>query len=78
MLVECQSLDLDEAKVKEYFPVDVVVPVILKIYQDLLGVSFVEITKDVDTWHPGHFVLRSPSYVIADLLSRCSSLPGLE
>ncbi|KIO24317.1 hypothetical protein M407DRAFT_77092 [Tulasnella calospora MUT 4182] len=50
MFIE-KSLDLDEAKVKEYFPVDVVVPAILKIYQDLLGVSFVEITKDVDTWH---------------------------
>ncbi|KAG8946958.1 hypothetical protein FRC04_011253 [Tulasnella sp. 424] len=43
-----KTLDLDEAKIKEYFPVDVVVPAILKIYQDLLGVVFVEITKDVD------------------------------
>ncbi|KAG8887004.1 hypothetical protein FRB98_000687 [Tulasnella sp. 332] len=45
-----KTLSLDDAKVKEYFPVDVVVPTILKIYQDLLGVDFVEM-KDADTWH---------------------------
>lgn len=46
-----ESLDLDDMLVKEYFPVDVVVPAILEIYQTLLGVRFVE-TKG-ETWHPG-------------------------
>lgn len=47
-----ESLDLDDMLVKEYFPVSVVVPAILDIYQSLLGVQFVEI-KDGKTWHPG-------------------------
>ncbi|ELU36497.1 metallopeptidase MepB [Rhizoctonia solani AG-1 IA] len=34
----------------EYFPVDVVVPTILEIYQDLLGVEFQEIKGNL--WHP--------------------------
>ncbi|CUA68218.1 metallopeptidase MepB [Rhizoctonia solani] len=38
-----ESLSLDDALVKEYFPVDVVVPTILEIYQDLLGVEFQEV-----------------------------------
>jgi len=39
--------------VKEYFPVSVVVPTILSIYQDLLGVKFIEIKDDAkDVWHP--------------------------
>jgi len=33
-----ESLDLDDSLVKEYFPVSVVVPAILNIYQNLLGV----------------------------------------
>ncbi|TRM63928.1 hypothetical protein BD626DRAFT_547704 [Schizophyllum amplum] len=45
-----ETLDLDDMLVKEYFPVSVVVPTILQIYQDLLGVRFVE-TKN-ETWHP--------------------------
>ena len=53
-----QSLDLDESLVKEYFPVSVVVPAILNIYQNLLGVRFEEI-KDASTWHPGKFLLFS-------------------
>jgi Zn-dependent oligopeptidase len=49
-----KTLNLDESLVKEYFPVSVVVPTILKIYQDLLGVKFVEIKDDSkDVWHPG-------------------------
>lgn len=44
-------LKLDDMLVKEYFPVNVVVPAILEIYQNLLGVKFVE-TKG-ETWHPG-------------------------
>ncbi len=47
-----ESLDLDDMLVKEYFPVSVVVPTILNIYQDLLGVQFHEI-KDASIWHPG-------------------------
>ncbi|EKM49553.1 uncharacterized protein PHACADRAFT_265095 [Phanerochaete carnosa HHB-10118-sp] len=45
-----KSLDLDDMLVKEYFPVTVVVPAILEIYQNLLGVKFVEVKGE--TWHP--------------------------
>ncbi|KAG8766151.1 hypothetical protein FRC12_007057, partial [Ceratobasidium sp. 428] len=45
-----ESLSLDDALVKEYFPVDVVVPTILEIYQDLLGVKFQEVKGNL--WHP--------------------------
>ncbi|KAG2357602.1 hypothetical protein BDR07DRAFT_1453044 [Suillus spraguei] len=52
MYVE-KTLDLDESLVKEYFPVSVVVPTILKMYQDLLGVKFIEIKDgNKDVWHP--------------------------
>lgn len=47
-----QTLDLDDSLVKEYFPVSVVVPTILEIYQKLLGVRFVE--HQGQTWHPGN------------------------
>ncbi len=46
-----KKLDLDDMLVKEYFPVSVVVPAILEIYQKLLGVKFVEAKGE--TWHPG-------------------------
>lgn len=46
-----ESLSLDDALVKEYFPVDVVVPTILEIYQDLLGVKFEEVKGNL--WFPG-------------------------
>lgn len=46
-----ESLDLDQNLVKEYFPVSVVVPAILQIYQSLLGVTFVE--DKGQTWHEG-------------------------
>jgi len=45
-----KTLKLDDSLVKEYFPVDVVVPAILEIYQNLLGVKFYEIEGTV--WHP--------------------------
>lgn len=48
-----QTLDLDDMLVKEYFPVSVVVPTILSIYQNLLGVQFEEIKGT--TWHPGSY-----------------------
>ncbi|KAJ6584908.1 hypothetical protein B0H19DRAFT_926190 [Mycena capillaripes] len=44
------SLELDDMLVKEYFPVSVVVPAIIEIYQNLLGVRFETITGS--TWHP--------------------------
>ncbi|KAF8843766.1 mitochondrial endopeptidase [Paxillus ammoniavirescens] len=48
-----QNLSLDDSLVKEYFPVSVVVPAILDIYQNLLGVKFVEVKGDArDVWHP--------------------------
>ena len=47
-----KTLDLDDMLVKEYFPVSVVVPAILEIYQNLLGVKFVEVKGE--TWHPGN------------------------
>ena len=46
-----RTLNLDDSLVKEYFPVDVVVPAILEIYQNLLGVKFYEF--EGPTWHPG-------------------------
>lgn len=46
-----EHLNLDDMLVKEYFPVSVVVPAILSIYQSLLGVRFVEIKGT--TWHQG-------------------------
>ncbi|KAG6850281.1 hypothetical protein H0H93_015538 [Arthromyces matolae] len=45
-----ETLELDDMLVKEYFPVDVVVPAILSIYQNLLGVKFESI--EASTWHP--------------------------
>lgn len=45
-----QTLSLDDMRVKEYFPVKKVVPAVLSIYQDLLGVEFSEIQGE--TWHP--------------------------
>jgi len=46
------TLHLDESLVKEYFPVSVIVPQIIHIYQDLLSIKFVEIKGD--SWHPGN------------------------
>ncbi len=48
-----KTLGLDDNLVKEYFPVDVVVPAILEIYQELLGVKFRSSPEGVGTWHPG-------------------------
>ena len=47
-----ETLSLDDMLVKEYFPVSAVVPTILSIYQNLLGVRF-EALKEASTWHPG-------------------------
>ncbi|KAF8447276.1 peptidase family M3-domain-containing protein, partial [Boletus edulis BED1] len=45
-LYVARNLDFDDFLVKKYFPVSVVIPAILDIYQNLLGVKFVEITGD--------------------------------
>jgi Zn-dependent oligopeptidase len=50
-----KTLDLDDNFIKEYFPVDVVVPAILEIYQELLGVKFRDVTGKTSTWHSGDF-----------------------
>ena len=50
-----KTLDLDDNFIKEYFPVDVVVPAILEIYQELLGVKFRDVTGKTSAWHPGDF-----------------------
>lgn len=49
-----ETFSLDENLVKEYFPVSVVVPTILSVYQNLLGVRF-EALKEASTWHPGRW-----------------------
>ncbi|KAH9820636.1 metallopeptidase MepB [Melampsora americana] len=46
-----KTLDLKEDLVKEYFPVSVVVNVILETYQSLLSVKFFQV-KDAKTWYP--------------------------
>ncbi|KAF7792617.1 hypothetical protein EIP86_003714 [Pleurotus ostreatoroseus] len=45
-----KNLDLDGQLLKEYFPVDFVVPAVLQMYQKLLAVKFVE--NPGTTWHP--------------------------
>lgn len=43
-------LDLDEQKIKEYFPVDFVVPAVLEKYKKLLQCRF-ELVPEADVWH---------------------------
>ncbi|KAH7913359.1 mitochondrial endopeptidase [Hygrophoropsis aurantiaca] len=50
-IYKAKTLSLDSTLVKEHFPVSFIVPTVLTIYQNLLGVRFVEI-KDNDIWHP--------------------------
>lgn len=45
------SLDLGENLVKEYFPVSVIVQRIIKIYENLLSIKFVEMGGKI--WDPG-------------------------
>jgi Zn-dependent oligopeptidase len=45
------TAELDNNLVKEYFPVSAVVPAMLGIYEQLLGVRFEEMKESV--WHPG-------------------------
>ncbi|MBW0518729.1 hypothetical protein O181_058444 [Austropuccinia psidii MF-1] len=46
-----KKLDLKAELIKEYFPVAVVVQVILEIYQSLLSVKFFKV-QDAKLWHP--------------------------
>jgi hypothetical protein len=64
-----ETFSLDENVVKEYFPVSAVVPSILSIYQNLLGVRF-EALKEASIWHPGWW-----TYCITIIL--CLTLPQM-
>ena len=71
------NLSLDGSLVKEYFPVSFLVPAILDIYQNLLGVKFVEVSGEAkDVWHPGESSLH-PHYMSHRCLCRCSTVCGL-
>lgn len=52
-----KNLALDDEKVKEYFPVNKVVPTILEIYRELLNVRFYKVPRTEEagglTWHEG-------------------------
>ncbi|PKA49920.1 thimet oligopeptidase [Apostasia shenzhenica] len=69
--------NLDLSEVREYFPLNLVLSGIFKIFQDLFGLSFVEV-KDVEVWHETVLLysIRDSSsnellgYVYVDLLSR--------
>lgn len=51
-ILEKQTYDVDQEAVRQYFPVETVISGMFDIYQTLLGVTFVDVTKDVKTWHP--------------------------
>ncbi|MFA6028232.1 MAG: M3 family metallopeptidase [Elusimicrobiota bacterium] len=42
---------VDQNVIKDYFPVDLVIDQMLKVYQELLGVKFTEVVPS-DAWHP--------------------------
>uniref|UniRef100_A0A0D9V954 Peptidase M3A/M3B catalytic domain-containing protein n=1 Tax=Leersia perrieri TaxID=77586 RepID=A0A0D9V954_9ORYZ len=44
------KVDLDIGEIKQYFPVDLVISGMLKMFQDLFALRFEEI-KDAETWH---------------------------
>ncbi|KAJ8293989.1 Thimet oligopeptidase [Rhodotorula toruloides] len=50
-----KTLDLDDNLVKEYFPVSHIVPAILDVYKELLGVELIPVPKTQEaggeTWH---------------------------
>lgn len=50
-MVEELHYAVDQEKLKEYFPMKKVTQGLLEIYQELLGLIFVEI-QGVETWHP--------------------------
>lgn len=66
-----RELALDADEVKKYFPVDVVVPTILEIYQHLLGVQFVKL--NVEAWHPGALLVAAPTDALMTVLLQRSN-----
>lgn len=44
------AFGVDEEAIQQYFPADTVVAGTLAIYQELLGLQFVEI-NEFDSWH---------------------------
>jgi thimet oligopeptidase len=52
-----EQYGVDHEAVRAYFPLDHVVATTLEIYQELLGLEFVEIDK-FDTWHPAVRLFR--------------------
>lgn len=46
-----EKYKVDQNKLREYFPLDVVTKGLLEIYQELLGLIFTEL-PDAPTWHP--------------------------
>lgn len=47
---------VDEQAISQYFPVKTVVPAILKLYEDLLGLEIVKMDKsEGETWHEGEY-----------------------
>lgn len=69
-----RSLNLDDSLVKEYFPVSKVVPAILDIYQNLLGVQFVEVKGE--TWHPGESTASQDNFPLS-LICFCCRCPTI-
>lgn len=75
-------LDLDENKVKEYFPLDKTIDGLFKIYQDLLGLEFV-FHDNVDLWHKEAKIIevrdrakdRTQGFVAIDLHPRPNKYP---
>lgn len=55
LFLECQlkkrNYDLDEEKIRQYFPASVVIQGLLEVYSSLLGVKYAEVAG-ADTWAP--------------------------
>lgn len=49
-MVEKKLFNVDHKAIQKYFPIDRVTEGLLKIYQNLLSLTFVEV-KDAPTWH---------------------------
>jgi len=70
-----KHLQLDEALVSQYFPLEYTLPALLRIYEDFFGLSFVKLPK-VDLWHKdlrAYAVYRKGQYrgtIILDLFPR--------
>ncbi|XP_072999624.1 probable thimet oligopeptidase isoform X3 [Typha latifolia] len=64
---EEQLLDLDLGEVRQYFPMNLVLSGLFKIFQDLFGLRFQEI-EDVEVWHETVSVFSVLDASSADLL----------